>query len=115
MSLVDLVDNAGRRTSPTSEQSQPVISQTAIKYSTDTAGTDYSTAVTAGKRYRFTSHLVGGFVFGLATVASGSEANIRWCCPLYQSIEIDIPSGYALLYRTPDTTNAVGFLVEIES
>ena len=111
---VYLSNNAGGRSSPTPESSSPKTSQTAVMMTLQTAGTDYSQAVTAGKRYRFTSQLTGGFKFGLATVATGSEANIRWCAPLYRSVEITIPIGYSLLYFTPDTTNAIGFLVELQ-
>ena len=107
-------DNSGAKCAPSGQQSQPVASQTAVMLSSETAGTDYSQAVTVGKRYRFTAHLTGGFKFGLATVATGNEANIRWCCPLYETIEIDIPIGYSVLHFTPDTTNAIGFLVELQ-
>jgi len=109
-----LSDNAGNISSPTPESSQPKTTQTAQVCTGQTAGTDYSLTVTAGQKYRFTAQLTGGFKFGLATVATGSEANIRWCCPLGKSIEIKIPSGYTTLHVTPDTSSAIGFLVELE-
>jgi len=107
-----MYDNSGARTSPHPNQSQPVISQTALKLTQATAGTNTTATVVAGKRYRFTSYLTGGFRFGLATVAT--DGNVRWVCPLYQSIEIQIPLGYTSLYYTTDTNDALGFLVEIK-
>jgi hypothetical protein len=109
-----LSDNSGGNTSPHPNQSQPVISQTAQKLTQATAGTDTTATVTAGARYRFTAQKTGGFVFGLATVATGSEANIRWCAPLYQSVELQIPLGQTTLHYTTDTNSGVGYLVEIK-
>lgn len=109
-----LSNNAGGRSSPTPESSQPKVTQTAVRLTDATAGTDYSTTVTPGSRYRFTAQLTGGYRLGLATVATGSEANIRWVCPLYRSVEIEIPVGYILLYHTPDVNAAVGILVELK-
>jgi len=106
-------DNAGFRTSPSPEQSQPVIIQTAQALTQGTAGTDTTATVGAGKRYRFTAQKTGGFVFGLLTVATGSEANIRWVCPLETSIEILIPEGYTILHYTTDTNSALGKLIEL--
>lgn len=105
-------DNTGKRCAPSAEQSQPTVSQTALKLTQATAGTNTSATVTAGKRYRFTSYLTGGFRFGLATVAT--DGNVRWVCPIYQTIEIDIPAGYTTLYYTTDVNSALGFLVEID-
>jgi hypothetical protein len=68
--------------------------------------------VSAGKRYRFTAYLTGGFRFGLATVAV--DDNVRWVCPLYRTIEIDIPVSYTTLHYTTDVNNALGFLVELK-
>lgn len=109
-----LSDNAGGRSSPSPESSQPKVTQTAQMCSGQTAGTDYEKTVSQGSRYRFTAQLTGGFKLGLATVATGSEANIRWVCPLYRSIEIEIPLGYTTLHVTPDTSSAIGFLVELK-
>ena len=109
-----LSDNGGHRSSPTPESSSPVVSQTAQKLTQGSAGTNTEATVVAGKRYRFTASVTGGFVFGLATVATGSEANIRWACPLYRSIEITIPLGYTVLHYTTDTSSGIGYLVELE-
>ena len=109
-----LSNNAGHRSSPTPESSHPTVSQTAQQLKCDN-GADGSVTVTAGQRYRFTSMIKGGFVLGLLTVATGSEANIRWCCPVYRSIELTIPRGYTTLYYTSDTDNdAAGYLVELK-
>jgi hypothetical protein len=105
------VDNTGFCSSPTPESSQPVVSQTALKLTQATAGTETTTTVTAGSRYRFTAYITGGFRFGLATVAT--DGNVRWVCPLYHSIEIQIPVGYTTLHYTTDTNNGLGFLVEL--
>ncbi len=108
-----LHDNQGNKSSPTPESSQPNAVQAAQKLTQATAGTATTAAVTAGQKYRFTCQITGGFVFGLATVATGSEANIRWACPLGKTIEIKIPVGYTTLHYTTDTDSAVGYLVEL--
>lgn len=108
-----LSDNAGNRSSPTPESSQPKTTQTAQKLTQASGGTNTQATVTAGQKYRFTAQIIGGFVFGLATVATGSEANIRWACPLGKTIEIKIPAGYTTLNYTTDTNNAIGYLVEL--
>ncbi len=107
-----MYDNSGAISSPTPESSQPVITQTAQKLTQATAGTNTTAAVTAGKKYRFTAYITGGFRFGLATTAT--DGNIRWVCPIYRSIEIKIPAGYTTLHYTVDTNNALGFLCELE-
>lgn len=104
-------DNGGFRTSPHPGQSQPVITQTALKL-TDGKDTDNELAVVAGKRYRFTALTAGGFYLGLADVTTA--ANVRWVCPLYQSIEVQIPYGITALHVASDTNNAIGYLVEIK-
>ena len=104
-------DNGGGKCAPSTEQSQPVISQTAQQLKVDN-GVSGTATVVPGKRYRFTSMIKGGFVLGLAAVTT--VGNIRWCCPIYGSIEIDIPVGYTTLYYTSDTDNdAAGYLVEL--
>ena len=109
-----MYDNSGARTSPHPNQSQPIISQTAQQLKVDNGDSGTATVV-AGTRYRFTSMIKGGFVFGLATVAAGNEANIRWSCPIYNTVEIQIPLGYTTLYYTSDTDNdAAGYLVAIK-
>ena len=104
-------DNGGFRTSPHPGQSQPVISQTALKLTQGTAGTNTTATVVAGKRYRFTAYKTGGFRFGLLPVAS--DAYVRWVCPIYQTIEIQIPRGVTTLHYTTDTNSGLGFLVEL--
>ncbi len=106
-----LHDNGGFRTSPHPGQSQPTITQTALKLTQGTAGTNTEATVVAGKRYRFTSYLTGGFRFGLVTVAT--DGNVRWVCPIYQTIEIQIPRGVTTLHYTTDVNSGVGFLVEL--
>ena len=108
-----LCDNEGCKSSPTPESSQPVASQTAQQLTNATEDTDTEATVVAGKKYRFTAYLTGGFYFGLADVAT--VGNVRWVCPLYQSIEIKIPIGYSILHYATDAANALGFLVEITS
>lgn len=107
-----LQDNGGFNTSPHPNQSQPVISQTAQIVAHGTADTNATKTVTAGARYRFTSTLTGGFLFGLATTAT--IGNIRWVCPIYQTIEIQIPNGYTSLHYQTNVINGVGYLVEIK-
>lgn len=109
---MDHFDNGGFRSSPHPNVSQPIVAQTALKLTQATTGTNTTATVVAGKRYRFTSYITGGFRFGLATVAT--DGNVRWICPLYQSIEIQIPVGYTTLHYTTDTNDALGFLVEIK-
>ncbi len=106
-----LHDNGGFRTSPHPGQSQPVITQTALNFSAINKDTDTELAVVAGKRYRFTSLTAGGFYLGLADVTT--VANVRWVCPLYQVVEIQIPRGVTVLHVACDTNNAIGYLVEL--
>jgi len=106
-----MFDNGGFKTSPDVMASQPVITQTALKLTQGTAGTNTEATVVAGKRYRFTSYLTGGFRFGLATVAT--DGNVRWICPIYKTIEIQIPRGVTTLHYTTDVNSGLGFLVEL--
>ena len=112
MSVPYISDNSGAISSPTPESSQPAATQTALKLTQASAGTNTEATVTAGKRYRFTSYITGGFRFGLATVAT--DGNVRWVCPLYRSIEIDVPAGYTTLHYTTDVNNGLGFLIELQ-
>lgn len=104
-------NNAGGVSSPTPESSQPKIIQTAQQLTQAAAGTNTTCTVVAGQRYRFTAYITGGFRFGLATMAT--VGNTRWVCPLYRSIEIEIPVNYTTLHYTTDTNSALGFLVEL--
>jgi len=106
-----MFDNGGFKTSPDVMASQPVITQTALKLTQATAGTNTEATVVAGKRYRFTSYLTGGFRFGLTTVVT--DGNVRWVCPIYKTIEIQIPRGVTTLHYTTDVNSGVGFLVEL--
>jgi hypothetical protein len=109
--VIGLVDNEGFRSAPSPESSQPKTTQTALKLTQGTAGTETTATVVAGSRYRFTAYITGGFRFGLATVAT--DGNVQWVCPLYHSIEITIPQGYTTLHYTTDVNSALGFLVEL--
>lgn len=111
MADIYLSDNAGNRSSPTPESSQPVILQTALKLTNAVVNTNTEVSIISAKRYRFTAYIAGGFRFGLATMAV--DDNVRWICPLYSSIEIEIPYGYTVLHYAVDTANALGFLVEL--
>lgn len=104
-------DNGGFRTSPHSGQSQPVITQTALRLTQTSAGTNTTITVADGGRYRFTSYLTGGFRFGVATTVLAS--NIRWVCPIYQTIEIQIPRGVTTLHYTTDVNSGLGFLIKL--
>ena len=66
----------------------------------------------AGKRYRITALVVGGLYLGLADVTTA--ANVRWVCPLHQTIEIQIPYNITTLHYATDTNSAIGYLVEIK-
>lgn len=107
-----LSDNGGFNTSPHPNQSQPVVSQTALQLTNAAKDTDTEATVVAGKRYRITALVTGGLYLGLADVTTA--ANVRWVCPLHQSIEIQIPYGYTVLHYATDTNSAIGYLVEIK-
>lgn len=107
-----LHDNGGFRTSPHPGQSQPVITQTALQFTGINKDVDTELAVVAGKRYRFTALITGGFYLGLADVTTA--ANVRWVCPLYQTVEVQIPYNITALHVVCDTNNAIGYLVEIK-
>ena len=108
-------DNGGYNTSPSPGQSQPIIGTGATSQvvAHATADTNATKTVVAGARYRFTSTLTGGFLFGLATTAT--TTNIRWVCPIYQTIEIQIPDGYTTLHYQTNATNGIGWLVRIKT
>lgn len=77
-----------------------------------TANTDGSVGVLPGKTYVFTSLVTGGFYFSL--VDTQVAGNVRWVCPLYQTILFKIPAdGYVLHYAT-DTTSGIGYLRRVE-
>jgi len=109
---MDNYDNGGFRTSPHPGSSQPVISQTALLLSVD-ENTNTEATVVGGKRYRFTNVTnTGAFLFGLATTATAG--NVRWVCPRYGQIEIQIPRGYTVLHHQANENNSKGYLVEIK-
>ena len=106
-----MYDNIGMKTSPHPSQSQPVqaTGQLVAHGTADTTGTK---TVVAGRRYRFTATETGGFIFGMLDPATA--ANVLWCCPIYQTIELQIPrGGGTLLYYQTDTNDGLGYLVEI--
>jgi hypothetical protein len=107
-----MYDNGGFQTSPHPNQGQPVITQTALQLTNGTADANAEATVVAGARYRFTSYKTGGFMFGLATTAT--VANIRWVCPLYATVEIQIPQGYTSLHYQTNVNSGVGYLVKIK-
>lgn len=106
-----LSDNKGNRSAPTPESSCPKTTQTALRLTNGTADTDTSATVAAG-RYRFTALKTGGFYFGLAAVTTAG--NVRWVCPLYRSIEIEIPIGTTTLHYATDTNSGIGYLVALD-
>jgi hypothetical protein len=73
-----------------------------------TKDTDTEATVVAGASYAFTAQTVGGFYFGVATIATA--ANIIWACPLYRTIIISIPAGVTVLHYAADTNSGVGYL-----
>lgn len=107
------IDNGGYNTSPHPGQSQPVITQTALQLTNASADTNDTATVVGGKRYRFTATEVGGFVLGLADVTTAG--NVRWCCPVYHTIEIQVPNGQTSLHFATDVTNGIGYLVELKT
>lgn len=72
------------------------------------ANTDYKVTVVAGGSYLFTSMLTGGYYFGLADTQLAH--NVRWCCPLYNTVLIKIPAGYTELHYATTTGSEVGYL-----
>ena len=107
-----MYDNGGFDTSPHPNQSQPVISQTVLRLTNAAADTNTTTTVVAGARYRFTSMLTGGFLFGLATTAV--PGNRIWACPIYHTIEIQIPQGYTTLNYQTNVNDGIGYLTKIK-
>lgn len=76
-----------------------------------TMGEDIEQAVEAGKTYRATASITGGFNFGIADVTN--DGNVLWVCPLAQSILIKVPEGITTLHYEADTNAATGRLVEV--
>lgn len=107
------IDNGGYNTSPSSEQSQPIIEQTALALTNGTADANTTVSVVAGARYRVTCTKTGSLRFGLATMATAG--NVRWVCGIGHSIEIQIPLGYTTLNFATDTVDGYGWLVRIKT
>lgn len=107
-----LFDNGGFRSSSHPNISQPTITQTALQFTAINKDVDTELAVVAGKRYRFTALITGGFYLGLADVTTAG--NVRWVCPIYKTVEVQIPYNITALHVACDTNNAIGYLVEIK-
>ena len=111
MATVVSQDNAGFRTSPNPNSAQPVLTQTAQKLTNATADTNTTCTVKAGTRYRFSDMLTGSFYFGLADVTTA--ANVRWACPVFSTMEIQIPEGVTTLHYATSVNSGIGYLVEL--
>ena len=107
-----MYDNGGYNTSPHPNTSQPILSQTALLLNVDELA-DAETTVVAGARYRFTSVKGGSFMFGLATTATAD--NVRWVCPLYGSIEIQVPLGHTHIHQRASANSSWGYLIRIKT
>ena len=106
-----LQDNAGFNTSPHPGQSQPVAAS-GQQLTNGTADTTGNVTVEVGKRYRFVATEVGGFIFGMLDPATA--ANVIWACPIYQTIEIQVPrGGGTTLYYQTNANDGLGYLTEI--
>jgi hypothetical protein len=81
------------------------------KLSGGTADTAESMTVVGGGIYAVTAYKTGGFYFGIAICTTA--ANVRWVCPLYQTVVFKIPEGTTTLHFCPDTTSALGFIRRI--
>ncbi len=109
---VPLQDNVGFNTSPHPHVSQPTAYNSGVQLTNAAADTTGTTTVVEGARYRFTAMETGGFIFGMLDPATA--ANVIWCCPLYNTIEIQIPlGGGTTLYYQTNTNNGLGYLVRI--
>ena len=110
MTDVYLSDNNGNRMAPHVGMVDPVLAsgQTLTNASKDTNTT---ATVVAGGIYAITAQEVGGFFFGLATIATA--ANIIWACPVRETIIIKIPVGYTTLNYGCDTNDSIGYLRRI--
>jgi hypothetical protein len=106
MQQVILSDNAGRQVPPV-ESVDPIAAsgQTLTNAAKDT---DTTATVVASAKYAITAQTVGGFYFGVATIATA--ANILWACPLGKTIIITIPAGVTTLHYAADTNDAIGYL-----
>lgn len=106
MSDTFISDNAGHRVPPAGAPDPIAASgQTLTNASKDTNTT---CTVVAGAKYAFTAQEVGGFYFGIATIATA--ANIIWACPVRETIIIVIPAGTTTLHYGTDTNDAIGYL-----
>lgn len=108
---VFLSDNAGHRVPPAGAPDPVAASGQTLTQGT--AGTDTEATVVAGATYAFTAQKTGGFMFGVATMATA--ANILWCAALYQTVTIVIPAGITTLHYTTDTNSGVGYLRKLSA
>ena len=103
----------GHRINPATE-SHRMVAASGQKVTITTAGTDYTKTVVAGARYAVTADKTGVVLMGIATVATGSEANILWAVGANGTIGIEIPASVTTLHFTCDTNSATAWLAQID-
>ena len=108
---VYLSDNAGHRVPP-ADAPDPV-QATGQQLTNGTKDTDTEVTVVAGATYALTALLTGGFYLGILDVTT--VANVAWCCPIYRTIIIVIPSGVTTLHYATDTNSGIGYLRRLSS
>jgi hypothetical protein len=95
MPAVMLRDAYGNTVPPGVQGGTPVLAS-GITLTDAATGADHTQALVAGATYKIMSDAIGGWVFGVATVATA--ANIIWFVPPSQAVCITMPPGYATLH-----------------
>jgi hypothetical protein len=104
---------SGHKINPSCETHR-MVTASGQKVTITTAGTDYTKTVVAGARYAVTADKTGVVLMGIATVATGSEANILWAVGANGTIGIEIPVGVTVLHFTADTSSSTAWIAQID-
>lgn len=95
MGSVMLRDAVGNTVPPGVAGGHPVLAS-GITLTDAATGADHTETLVAGRTYKLMADATGGWVFGIATVATA--ANIIWFVPPSGVVCITMPPGYTVLH-----------------
>ncbi len=105
-------DNSGNRVPPGVNCGDPVLAS-GITITDGTVGADHEQAILAETTYQISATEVGGFILGVATLATA--ANILWHVPRSGRLVFTIPRGYTSLFYQGLTNSAVGYITKMKN
>ncbi len=105
-------DNKGNRVPPGVNCGDPVLAS-GIKITDGTIGADHTQTLVAGIMYQISATEVGGFIMGIATVATA--ANILFHVPRNGRLVFRMPVDYTTLYYQGLTNSAVGYITRMDN